>query len=50
MGQAEVVSTAENQAADETQASRHTWVIENFSRQTNKKLYSDIFVVGGFKW
>ncbi|KAI3512031.1 hypothetical protein L1887_19194 [Cichorium endivia] len=48
---AEVVSsTAENQAADETQASRFTWAIENFSRQNNKKLYSDIFVVGGYKW
>ncbi|KAL4560640.1 hypothetical protein LXL04_032793 [Taraxacum kok-saghyz] len=50
IGPAEVVSTAENQPADETQASRFTWVIDNFSRQSNKKIYSDTFVVGGFKW
>ncbi|XP_071690524.1 ubiquitin C-terminal hydrolase 12-like [Rutidosis leptorrhynchoides] len=49
-GQVEVVSTAENQVADETQASRFTWHIENFSRQSGKKLYSDPFVVGGYKW
>ncbi|KAJ9559114.1 hypothetical protein OSB04_013728 [Centaurea solstitialis] len=49
-GQAEVVSTVENQPVDETQASRFTWAIENFSRQNSKKLYSDIFTVGGYKW
>nr|XP_043609008.1 ubiquitin C-terminal hydrolase 12-like isoform X2 [Erigeron canadensis] len=46
----EVVSTAENQVADEPQASRFTWKIENFSRQNSKKLYSDVFVVGGYNW
>ncbi|XP_024983810.1 ubiquitin carboxyl-terminal hydrolase 12-like isoform X1 [Cynara cardunculus var. scolymus] len=50
VGQAEVVSTAENQPVDETQASRFTWAIENFSRQNSKKLYSDVFMVGGYKW
>ncbi|KAI3696827.1 hypothetical protein L6452_29403 [Arctium lappa] len=50
VGQAEVISTVENQPVDETQASRFTWAIENFSRQNNKKLYSDTFVVGGYKW
>ncbi|MFS7989857.1 putative ubiquitinyl hydrolase 1 [Helianthus anomalus] len=48
-GQAEVVSTAENQPENETQTTRFTWVIENFSRQ-NKRLYSDVFTVGGYKW
>ncbi|KAL8226243.1 hypothetical protein R6Q59_000211 [Mikania micrantha] len=48
--QAEVVSTTENQVDNEVQASRFTWAIENFSRQNGKKLYSDVFVVGGYKW
>ncbi|KAJ0905465.1 putative ubiquitinyl hydrolase 1 [Helianthus annuus] len=45
-----VASTVENQAIEEPQVSRFTWAIQNFSRQTNKKLYSDVFVVGGYKW
>ncbi|KAJ9540444.1 hypothetical protein OSB04_026950 [Centaurea solstitialis] len=49
-GQAEGASTAENQAVEEAQASRFTWSIENFSRQANKKLYSDVFEVAGYKW
>ncbi|PWA85934.1 MATH-like protein [Artemisia annua] len=49
VNQGEVVSTAENQPADEA-PSRFTWKIENFSRLNVKKLYSDVFVVGGFKW
>ncbi|KAG9140850.1 hypothetical protein Leryth_010382 [Lithospermum erythrorhizon] len=43
-------STVENQAVDEPQASRFTWTIENFSLVSQKKLYSDAFVVGGYKW
>ncbi|GAA0176566.1 cysteine protease [Lithospermum erythrorhizon] len=43
-------STVENQAVDEPQASRFMWTIENFSRVSQKKLYSDAFVVGGYKW
>ncbi|CAA2983781.1 ubiquitin carboxyl-terminal hydrolase 12-like isoform X2 [Olea europaea subsp. europaea] len=51
----EVASTnnagaTENQASDEPQASRFTWTIENFSRLNVKKLYSEVFVVGGYKW
>lgn len=40
----------ENQALGEPQASRFTWTIENFSRLNVKKLYSDVFVVGSYKW
>ncbi|KAK3017522.1 hypothetical protein RJ639_007459 [Escallonia herrerae] len=43
-------STVENQATDEPQASRFTWMIENFTRLNLKKLYSDVFTVGGYKW
>ncbi|KAK1409857.1 hypothetical protein QVD17_36386 [Tagetes erecta] len=46
----EAASTAENQVAEEPQSVRFTWTIENFSHQTNKKIYSDVFVVGGYKW
>lgn len=47
---AENAGTAESQATEEPQASRFTWTIENFSRLNIKKLYSDVFVVGGYKW
>ncbi|GJV27165.1 ubiquitin carboxyl-terminal hydrolase 12-like protein isoform X2 [Tanacetum coccineum] len=49
VSQGEVVSTAENQPTDEA-PTRFMWKIENFSRQNTKKLYSDVFVAGGFKW
>ncbi|XP_051150225.1 ubiquitin C-terminal hydrolase 12 isoform X2 [Andrographis paniculata] len=42
--------TVENQANDEPQASRFTWTIPSFSRLNTKKLYSDVFLVGGYKW
>ncbi|KAK6126581.1 hypothetical protein DH2020_039692 [Rehmannia glutinosa] len=47
---ADNAGTVDNQAADEPQASRFTWTIENFTRLNMKKLYSDVFVVGGYKW
>ncbi|XP_071910827.1 ubiquitin C-terminal hydrolase 12-like isoform X4 [Coffea arabica] len=50
VAQPENASTAENQAVDEPQASRFTWTIENFSRLNLKKLYSEVFIVGGYKW
>lgn len=50
MAPADNAGLMENQANDEPQASRFTWTIENFSRLNTKKLYSDAFVVGGYKW
>ncbi|XP_019267242.1 PREDICTED: ubiquitin carboxyl-terminal hydrolase 12 isoform X1 [Nicotiana attenuata] len=47
---AENASTGESQAVDEPQASRFTWTIDNFSRLSVKKLYSEAFVVGSYKW
>jgi ubiquitin carboxyl-terminal hydrolase 7 len=47
---AEVASMAESQPAEEPQVSRFTWTIENFARFNGKKLYSDVFVIGGYKW
>ncbi|KAL1808693.1 hypothetical protein DCAR_0728207 [Daucus carota subsp. sativus] len=49
VAQTESTNAVDNQAADEPQASRFTWTIENFSRLNTKKQYSDVFVVGGFK-
>eukprot|EP00268_Persea_americana_P045286 TRINITY_DN460_c0_g1_i6.p1 TRINITY_DN460_c0_g1~~TRINITY_DN460_c0_g1_i6.p1 ORF type:complete len:1115 (-),score=206.57 TRINITY_DN460_c0_g1_i6:816-4160(-) len=48
--QAEAASTVENQPVEDPPTSRFTWTIENFSRLNTKKHYSDIFIVGGFKW
>ncbi|XP_077245222.1 ubiquitin C-terminal hydrolase 12-like isoform X3 [Tasmannia lanceolata] len=48
--QTEAVSTVENQPVEDPTSSRFTWSIENFSRLNAKKQYSDVFVVGGFKW
>lgn len=44
-------TTAESQQQiEDPPISRFTWAIENFSRVNAKKLYSEIFVVGGYKW
>lgn len=43
------MSTAEAPIVDDPPSGRFTWTIETFSRIT-KKLYSDIFYVGGYKW
>jgi ubiquitin carboxyl-terminal hydrolase 7 len=50
VAQTEVVSTAESQPVEDPQTSRFTWTIENFTRFNGKKHYSEVFVVGGFKW
>ena len=47
---AEATSTVDAQAADDPPSARFTWTIENFSRLNVKKLYSEIFFVGGYKW
>ncbi|XP_057549722.1 ubiquitin C-terminal hydrolase 12-like [Amaranthus tricolor] len=43
-------NNAENQPVEDPPSSRFTWKIDNFSRLNAKKHYSDVFVVGGFKW
>ncbi|KAL8241254.1 hypothetical protein R6Q59_014881 [Mikania micrantha] len=35
---------------DDPPSARFTWTIENFSRLNSKKMYSDVFFVGGYKW
>ncbi|KAJ4720519.1 Ubiquitin carboxyl-terminal hydrolase 12 [Melia azedarach] len=48
--QSESASTVDSQAVDDPPSARFTWTIENFSRLNTKKLYSDVFLVGGYKW
>ncbi|KAE8037653.1 hypothetical protein FH972_010226 [Carpinus fangiana] len=48
--QPETASTVENQPVEDPPSSRFTWRIDNFFRLNTKKLYSDIFSVGGYKW
>ncbi|XP_058743178.1 ubiquitin C-terminal hydrolase 13-like isoform X5 [Vicia villosa] len=36
--------------AEDPTPTRYEWKIDNFSRMNTKKLYSDIFVAGSFKW
>ncbi|KAG2672498.1 hypothetical protein I3760_13G044700 [Carya illinoinensis] len=50
VAQAETANTVDAQAVDDPPSARFTWTIENFSRLNNKKLYSDVFFVGGYKW
>ncbi|XP_031284414.1 MATH domain and coiled-coil domain-containing protein At2g01790-like [Pistacia vera] len=39
-----------NQPVKDPPSSRFTWRIENFSRLNTEKHYSEIFIVGGYKW
>lgn len=43
-------TTVDAQAADDPASARFAWTIENFSRLNVKKLYSEVFYVGGYKW
>ncbi|CAI9265965.1 unnamed protein product [Lactuca saligna] len=47
---AEAANAVEAPTVDDPPSARFTWTIENFSRLSNKKLYSDVFFVGGYKW
>eukprot|EP00252_Welwitschia_mirabilis_P016659 TRINITY_DN3688_c0_g1_i1.p1 TRINITY_DN3688_c0_g1~~TRINITY_DN3688_c0_g1_i1.p1 ORF type:complete len:1121 (+),score=247.00 TRINITY_DN3688_c0_g1_i1:261-3623(+) len=49
-GQRDAVNAAENQAMEEPPLYKFTWAIEHFSRLNVKKYYSDVFIVGGYKW
>ncbi|CAN6874595.1 unnamed protein product [Brassica oleracea var. botrytis] len=45
------VSTVENQQpAEDPPTLKFTWTVPNFSRQNTRKHYSEVFVVGGYKW
>ncbi|XP_012835827.1 PREDICTED: ubiquitin carboxyl-terminal hydrolase 12-like [Erythranthe guttata] len=47
---AEGARTVENQGPDDAQVAHYKWTIENFSRISMKKIYSEVFVAGVYKW
>ncbi|KAI5394667.1 ubiquitin C-terminal hydrolase 12 [Lathyrus oleraceus] len=46
---AENTTTVDAMAVEDPPSGRFTWAIDNFSR-LQKKHYSDVFTVGGYKW
>ncbi|XP_060968980.1 ubiquitin C-terminal hydrolase 12-like isoform X3 [Cannabis sativa] len=48
--QPENTNAVEAQPVDDPPSARFTWTIDNFTRLNTKKLYSDVFFVGGHKW
>ncbi|KAJ9685031.1 hypothetical protein PVL29_017171 [Vitis rotundifolia] len=50
VAQPDTASTVDAQTVEDPPSARFTWTIENFSRLNTKKLYSDVFYVGGYKW
>ena len=50
VAQPAAADTVENQPVEDPPSSRFTWRIDNLSRLNTKKLYSEVFDVGGFKW
>nr|XP_023907255.1 ubiquitin carboxyl-terminal hydrolase 12 isoform X1 [Quercus suber] len=50
VAQAEPASTLENQQAEDPPSMKFTWTIDNFTRLNTKKHYSEVFVVGSYKW
>ncbi|KAK4789613.1 hypothetical protein SAY86_016917 [Trapa natans] len=49
-GQVDHANDVESQALKDPTSMKFIWTIENFSRLDSRKLFSDIFVVGGYKW
>ncbi|KAG8387302.1 hypothetical protein BUALT_Bualt02G0007200 [Buddleja alternifolia] len=43
-------NTAESQPVEDNRTAKYTWRIENFSKSSVKRLYSDIFELGDHKW
>ncbi|CAN4126351.1 unnamed protein product [Withania somnifera] len=47
---ADTASTMDGPQVDDPPSARFSWTIENFSRLNVKKLYSEVFHLGGYKW
>ncbi|XP_055811371.1 ubiquitin C-terminal hydrolase 12-like isoform X2 [Solanum dulcamara] len=47
---ADTTNRVDGQAVDDPASARFTWTVDKFSRLNVKKLYSDAFNVGGYKW
>ena len=50
MAQAELASTVKNQQVEDPPSMKFTWTIDNFTSLNTKKHYSEVFVVGSYKW
>ncbi|XP_058787290.1 ubiquitin C-terminal hydrolase 12-like isoform X3 [Vicia villosa] len=50
VAQPEAANTVESQPVADPPQTRFTWRIDNFTRLNTKKLYSEVFVVGTYKW
>ncbi|XP_048426482.1 ubiquitin C-terminal hydrolase 12-like isoform X2 [Pyrus x bretschneideri] len=50
VAQVEPACTVDGQPVEDLPTMKFTWTIENFTRLNIKKHYSDMFVVGGYKW
>ncbi|WJX28511.1 ubiquitinyl hydrolase 1 [Trifolium repens] len=50
VAQPETANTVDSQPVKDSSPFRFTWKIDRFSQLKAKKLYSDVFEVGGFKW
>jgi hypothetical protein len=50
VAQPETANTVDSQPVKDPSPFRFTWKIDRFSQLKAKKLYSDVFEVGGFKW
>ncbi|XP_058213102.1 MATH domain and coiled-coil domain-containing protein At3g58270-like isoform X2 [Rhododendron vialii] len=46
----EAANAVDTHSVDDLPSARFTWTIENFMRLNTEKLYSQIFLVGGYKW
>ncbi|CAN8269436.1 unnamed protein product [Cochlearia groenlandica] len=46
----EAVDTVENPPAEDPPTLKFTWTIPMFTRLNTRKLYSEVFVVGDYKW
>ena len=50
VAQVEPACTVDSQPVEDPPVMKFTWTIENFTRLNTEKHYSDMFVVGGYKW
>ncbi|XP_050887155.1 ubiquitin C-terminal hydrolase 12 isoform X1 [Lathyrus oleraceus] len=50
VAQPETANAVESQPVVDPPQTRFTWRIDNFTRLNTKKLYSEVFVVGTYKW
>ncbi|XP_056171643.1 ubiquitin C-terminal hydrolase 12-like isoform X5 [Syzygium oleosum] len=50
VAQVDPTGVVENQQPEEPPSMKFTWRIDNFPRLNTRKHYSEVFVVGGYKW